>query len=264
MPCPYTLGFMLTEALKNRYLIATGVLFPVALMLILLVSGHENLSLPWMQSGTSTDPSGSDAIAQMREILANERRQLAQSEREQSTLRADVIRQRKLLQEGQLAKDQVQQTEQLFVAALKRVHEMRYTVTETDIAITEAILGEKVLRMPALPIGGFSQTAELARFNGPFKWSIAEAPRVEKFFSQTFGRRLPITALGQSDTHNRLRVDHRDSMDVGLHPDSGEGRTLVAYLRQSGIPFLAFRSVIPGAATGPHIHIGRPSRRLAK
>ncbi|MGZ8442850.1 MAG: hypothetical protein ACXWXZ_05580, partial [Candidatus Binatia bacterium] len=150
-----------------------------------------------------------------------------------------------------------------FVAALKRVHEMRYTVTETDIAITEAVLGEKVLRMPALPIGGFSQTAELTRFNGPFKWSIAEAPRVEKFFSQTFGRRLPITALGQSDTHNRLRFDHRDSMDIGLHPDSGEGRALVGFLRKSGIPFVAFRSAIPGAATGPHIHIGRPSGRLA-
>ena len=255
---------MLAVVFKNRYLIAAAMLFPIALMSILFLGGHENLRLLWIQSSISDDPPGFDAIAQMREVLAKERRQLGQSEREQSTLRAEVIRQRKLLQEGQLAKEQVQQTEQLFVAALKRVHEMRYTVTETDIAITEAILGEKVLRMPALPIGGFSQTAELTRFNGPFKWSIAEAPKVEKFFSQTFGRRLPITALGQSDTHNRLRVDHRDSMDVGLHPDSGEGRTLVAYLRKSGIPFLAFRSVIPGAATGPHIHIGRPSRRLAK
>ena len=87
----------------------------------------------------------------MKESLAKEQRQLGQFEREQSTLRAEVIRQRKLLQEGQLSKEQVKQTELLFVAALKRVHEMRYTVTETDIAITEAVLGEKVLRMPSLP-----------------------------------------------------------------------------------------------------------------
>ncbi|MGZ8464742.1 MAG: hypothetical protein ACXWXT_04305, partial [Candidatus Binatia bacterium] len=73
-----------------------------------------------------------------------------------------------------------------------------------------------------------------------------------------------ITALGQSDTHNRLRFDHRDSMDIGLHPDSGEGRALAGFLRKSGIPFVAFRSAIPGAATGPHIHIGRPSGRLAR
>jgi len=255
---------MLDEVLKNRYLIAGAALFPAVLMLIFLSSGRESFRLPWIKGSAAVEPSGSDVVAKMRESLAQDRRQLAQLEREQSTLRAEVIRQRKLLQEGGINKDQVQQTEQAFVAALRGVHAMRYTVTETDIAITEAILGEKVLRMPDLPIGGFSQTAELTRFNGPFKWSIAEAPRVEKFFSQTFGRRLPITARGQSDTHNRLGFDHRDSVDVGLHPDSGEGQALMNYLRKSGIPFLAFRGAIPGTATGPHIHVGRPSSRLAR
>ena len=234
---------MLVEALKKRYLTAGAALFPVALMLILVVSGRENFRLPWMKSNINIDPSGSDAIAQMREFLATERRQLGQFEREQATLRAEVIRQRKALQDGQLSKEQVKRTEQLFVAALKRVHEMRNTVTETDIAITETVLGEKVLRMPALPIGGFSQTAELTRFNGPFKWSIAEAPRVEKFFSQTFGRRLPITALGQSDIHTRLRFDHRDSMDIGLHPDSGRvGHWSVIYAMPA-FPFSLFAAL---------------------
>ena len=255
---------MLAEVLKNRYLIAGAALFPVAIMLIFLASNRENIRLPWGTSSATLELSSSETLAKMRESLAQDRRQLAQLEREQSTLRTEVIRQRKLLQEGGIAKEQVQQTEQAFVAELKRVHAMRDTVTETDIAITEAILGEKVLRMPALPIGGFSQTAELTRFNGPFKWSLAEAPRVEKFFSQTFGRRLPVTALGQSETHNRLGFDHRDSVDIGLHPDSREGQALINYLRKSGIPFLAFRGAVPGAATGPHIHVGRPSGRLTR
>jgi len=253
---------MLAEVLKNRYLLAGTALMPVVLVAILFVSTGGNLRLPWMMHGVGTEPAGAESLAQMREFLAKDRRVLAQLERDQSTLRAEVIGQRKLLREGQLAKEQVHRTEQLFVAALKRVHEMRYRVTETDIAITEAVLGEKVLRMPVLPIGGFSETAELTRFNGPFKWSLREAPRVEKFFSQTFGRRLPVTAMGQSETHNRLRFDHRDSMDVGLHPNSDEGKALVDYLRKSGIPFLAFRGAVPGVATGPHIHIGRPSGRL--
>ena len=255
---------MLAEVLKNRYLIGGAALFPVAVMLILFASSRENIRLPWWKSSATMELSSSESVAKMRESLAQDRRRLAQLEREQSTLRAEVIRQRKLLQEGGIAKKQVQQTEQAFVAALKRVHAMRDTVTETDIAITEAILGEKVLRMPALPIGGYSQTTELTRFNGPFKWSIAEAPRVKKFFSETFGRHLPITALGQSDTHNRLGFDHRDSVDVGLHPDSGEGQALINYLRKSGIPFLAFRGAVPGTATGPHIHIGRPSGRFTR
>ena len=255
---------MLAEVLKNRYLIAVAALFPVAIMLIFLASSRENIRLAWGKSSAPLEPSSSETLAKMRESLAQDRRQLAQLETEQSALRAEVIRQRRLLQEGGIAKEQVQLIEQAFVAALKRVHAMRDTVTETDIAITEAILGEKVLRMPALPIGGFSQTAELTRFNGPFKWSIAEAPRVERFFSQTFGRRLPVTALGQSATHNRLGFDHRDSIDIGLHPDSGEGQALINYLRKSGIPFLAFRGAVPGTATGPHIHVGRPSGRLAQ
>ena len=253
---------MLAEVFKNRYIIASAAFFPFAVMVILLAGGRENFRLPWLKGSVNRELSGADTIALMRESLAQNRRELAQFEREQSTLRAEVIRQRKLLQESAITKEQVQKTEQAFVVALKRVHAMRYTVTETDIAITEAILGEKVLRMPALPIGGFSQTAGLTRFNGPAKWSIAQAPTVEKFFSQSFGRRLPITALGQSDTHNRLGFDHRGSMDVGVHPDSSEGQALVNYLRKSGIPFLAFRTAVPGSATGPHIHIGPPSGRL--
>ena len=253
---------MLAEVFKHRYLIAGVAFLPVAVMLTLFVSGRENIRLPWIKGNIRAEPSGADSIAKMKDSLAQDRRQLAELERVQSTLRAEVIRQRKLLRDSEIAKEQLQQTEQAFVAALKRVHAMRYTVTETDIAITEAILGEKVLRMPVLPIGGFSQTAELARFNGPVKWSIAEAPKVEKFFSESFGRRLPITALGQSSTHNRLGFDHRDSMDIGLHPDSGEGQAVIKYLRKSGVPFLAFRTAVPGAATGPHIHVGRPSGRL--
>jgi len=33
------------------------------------------------------------------------------------------------------------------------------------------------------------------------------------------------------------------------------------FLQRNAIPFLAFRGAIPGTATGPHIHIGRPSHR---
>jgi hypothetical protein len=204
------------------------------------------------------------AVEDLQKSLAEDRRLLLVYEKDQSTLRAEVIRLRKSFQDGQIGKDRVVEAEQSFVAALKQVHELRYKVTEADIAITEAILGEKVLRLPVLAVGGFTQTAELTRFNGSFKWSIKEAPRIEKFFAQTFGRRLPVTAMGQSQTHNLLGFDHRDSIDVGIHPDSDEGRTLINYLRSSNIPFLAFRQAVPGTATGPHVHIGRPSVRVAR
>lgn len=95
----------------------------------------------------------------------------------------------------------------------------------------------------------------------PGKWSIADAERVEKFFISKFKRPLPLTAFGQSDLHTRWGLDHRNGMDVGLHPDSVEGRVLIEFLRAESIPFLVFRGPVPGVATGPHIHIGNRSSR---
>ena len=85
---------------------------------------------------------------------------------------------------------------------------------------------------------------------------------VQQFFSKTFGRALPTSTIGQSATHNRMGWDHRHAVDVGLHPDSNEGRALIAYLQNSGIPFIAFRKAVTGSSTGAHIHIGRPSPSL--
>ena len=251
---------MFAEVVKFRLPLIAATVPPLLVVLFFAFNGLNRRASVGVNDHSAT---ATVSVEQMKESLARDRQLLADYEKAQSALRSEVIRQRKSLESGQASKEQVIELEKSFIAALKRVHEMRYSVTETQIAITEAVLGEKVLRMPVLPVGGFSETAELLRFNGGFKWSIREAPRVEKYFSQTFGRNLPITARGQSDTHNRLGFDHRDSMDVGLHPDSSEGKSLIEYLRKSGIPFLAFRQAVPGAATGPHIHIGNPSNRLS-
>jgi len=93
------------------------------------------------------------------------------------------------------------------------------------------------------------------------KWTLAEATKVEQFFVSKFKRPLPTTAFGQSDLHTRWGLDHRNGMDVGLHPDSVEGRALIEFLRAESIPFLVFRGPVPGVATGPHIHIGNRSSR---
>ena len=96
----------------------------------------------------------------------------------------------------------------------------------------------------------------------PPNWSLSDAARVESFYRKRFGRPLPVTAYGQSELHTRWGYDHRRAMDVGLHPDSAEGRALIAFLSREGIPFLGFRTAIPGVASAPHIHVGSPSRRL--
>jgi len=99
------------------------------------------------------------------------------------------------------------------------------------------------------------------RYNGTSGWGLNEAWKIQRFFSDTFKRELPIAVFGQGAIHDRWRLDHRNAMDIQLHPDGPEGRALLEFLQKNGIPYSAFRSAIPGTATGPHIHIGRPSHR---
>lgn len=104
-------------------------------------------------------------------------------------------------------------------------------------------------------------TVAMIRYNGAANWGLSDAFKVQRFFQDTFKRPLPVAVFGQGAIHDRWRLDHHNAMDVSLYPDSPEGQALLGYLRANGIPFLAFRQAIPGTATGPHIHIGRPSHR---
>jgi hypothetical protein len=117
---------------------------------------------------------------------------------------------------------------------------------------------ERVVRVehPKPPADESSAASE-----GTRKWRLSDAAKVEEFFVSKFKRPLPLSAFGQSDLHTRWGLDHRNGMDVGLHPDSVEGRALVEFLRAESIPFLVFRGPVPGVATGPHIHIGNRSPR---
>src|SRR5207249_10594508 len=100
-----------------------------------------------------------------------------------------------------------------------RMDEAKRWIAETDIAITEASMRDVLLGLPAMAPGGYSESGTLIRFNGPASWSLADVAQIEKFFYQTFGHVLPITAFGQTSTHDRLRFDHRYVMDVRLHPE---------------------------------------------
>lgn len=104
---------------------------------------------------------------------------------------------------------------------------------------------------------------ESAPVEGTGKWKLADAAKVQDFFLARFKKPLPVSAFGQSDLHTRWGWDHRNGMDVGVHPDSAEGRALIEFLRHESIPFLAFRGPVPGVATGPHIHIGNRSPRIS-
>jgi hypothetical protein len=203
----------------------------------------------------------SDVIQKIKETRAGAEKLLTLHESERQRALERYEQQRDLYYQGLIARNDVLKAEDALAQAIVRINEDKRWLAETDMVITEATMRDELLRLPGLAVGGYSETAALLRFNGGALWSLAVAPKIEKFYFETFGRPLPISALGQTPTHDRLHFDHRNAMDVALHPDSAEGRSLLNYLRQAGIPFIAFRNAVPGAATGAHIHIGKPSSR---
>ena len=122
---------------------------------------------------------------------------------------------------------------------------------------------ERVVRIERPKPPAEEKTAEDAVVEGAGRWKLSDAGKVEEFFVAKFKKPLPLSAFGQSDLHTRWGWDHRNGMDIGLHPDSTEGRALIQFLRAESIPFLAFRGAVPGVATGPHIHIGNRSPRIS-
>ena len=171
----------------------------------------------------------------------------------------------KLLAEGLIAKTQVQENEHALAAAQAKVTETQRQMIGADNQIAGALLeadaDAQIAKNLSLAKQRLVRTSSFIRFTGGPGWNIGEAYKIQRFFSETFRKELPIAVFGQGAIHNRWRLDHRNAMDISLHPDSAEGQGLLNFLQRNGIPYLAFRGAIPGTATGPHIHIGKPSHR---
>lgn len=172
---------------------------------------------------------------------------------------------KELFKEGLISRTQFEESEQavadeqLKIAGVQQ--QMKGAETQISHTLLEMESEKEIAKLRLRPKGGMIQTASFIRYTGAGSWAISQAGTLQTFFQQTFKRPLPIAVFGQGPIHNRWHLDHRNAMDVSLHPDGAEGQALIDFMRRNGIPFSAFRGAIPGVATGPHIHIGRPSNR---
>lgn len=172
---------------------------------------------------------------------------------------------KKLLAEGLIPRTQVEENEHALALAKEKITDINRQMASAEAQIAgvlvETAANEEINKNLRLAKQRLVRTAAFTRYTGAGGWNIGEAYKVQRFFSDTFNKQLPIAVFGQGAIHERWRLDHRNAMDIQLHPDGVEGRALLDFLQKNGIPYLAFRSAIPGTATGPHIHIGRPSHR---
>jgi hypothetical protein len=171
----------------------------------------------------------------------------------------------KLFAAGLIARVDVEQAELAVTNAGLKVSETQQQINAADTQIAQVLVeveGEKqIAKLGPIRRGSLIRTTSFIRYNGVGAWSLSQAGKIEMFFQQAFKRPLPIAVFGQGAIHNQWRLDHHNAMDISLNPDGPEGVALINFLQSNGIPFSAFRTAIPGVATGPHIHIGMPSHR---
>ncbi len=240
-------------------------LFPALLFVLALLPGAAGAQT------TKTTPKNQLAETRSELIAATETyKESAQGvikfqEQEVANATAKMEQLRQLVTDGLVARNELTAAEQEIAALKAKLEATRIQIADSDnliAQIRDAEIAEKAAAKAQAAQGRRLIQPVSMRYNGMAGWALSNISSVQAFFSSTFGKRLPISTLGQSATHNSMRWDHRNSADVGIHPDSAEGRALIEFLKSKGIPFLAFRGAIPGVSTGPHIHIGYPSSRI--
>ena len=218
----------------------------------------------WGQTSNRLEKTAADVIAATLNYRAALERVQAIYERDLAR-RAELAELRQDLFEREvLSRREFEEGQRAQAEAQKHVDETRAAIAGADRMLTEARMAEALARLTPLPRGGYEETPGLARFNGLAAWSLTvDTPRLQQFFLARFGRALPISAFGQTALHDRMGFDHRNALDLAVHPDSPEGRTLMEHLRAQGIPFIAAWGAIPGSTSGAHIHVGQPSPRIS-
>ena len=205
------------------------------------------------------------------EYKSNLEQLLTLYEGEAKRAEAQLVNVKELLAQGLVTRRELATADDAVTRTREKLAEAQAQLKSADVLIAEGLVEaeadespRKVRPSPAgHAVNALVQTTAYIRYGGARAWSLSDAADIKQFFARRFSRALPIGAFGQSALHNRWGYDHRNAMDIGVNPGSNEGQALMQYLRANGIPFLAFYVAVPGVATGPHIHVGLPSHRIA-
>ena len=220
------------------------------------------------EANAPASPQNRVEIFKAAEVYKTSLRQLlAAREAEAAEADANITKLKELYQDGLISRLQFESATQELTEIHHKVEETRKQLAATDALVVESIAETEtgsVTDFEALPRSGtLLKKVAYIRNKGSVDWSVSDVGKIDKFFQARFKRPLPIAAHGQSELHTRWGYDHRNAIDVGVHPDSREGLALMSYLSGQGIPFMAFRRAVPGSATAPHIHIGKSSQKVS-
>ena len=214
------------------------------------------------QATTQLEKLRDDYIKASKDYKASLEKLLPLYEKGLQTAEQKFSQSKELFSQGLISRRELDDSEHAVAQATTKVEEVRKQMTGADTQVAQALIEVQTDKQAGkLPRGGFLKSTSLIRYNGAGPWALSQVGKIDTFFRQKFGRPLPIAVFGQGAIHNQWHLDHRNALDVSVNPNGPEAQPLMDFLRANGIPFSAFRSAIPGVATGPHIHIGLPSHR---
>ena len=257
---------------RNPYPLAARALFLCLTVLILFADIDAQKKRPAVQPRTKQTRPASELEKLRKDYLELTKQYKASLEKllllyQSSVRKAEdrFTKSKELFQQGLISKSELDESGQAVTIAQAKVADVQQQTISANTQIAQTLVEveseKQIARAGRVPKGGLIRTTSFIRFNGGGSWSLAQAGKIESFFQEKFKRPLPIAVFGQGPIHNQWRLDHHNAMDVSVYPDTIEGQALIDFLRANGIPFSAFRTAIPGIATGPHIHIGLPSHR---
>jgi len=178
---------------------------------------------------------------------------------------ADMIRMRQLASSGVVSRAEAEATDADFSRAQ---NELQLAQTRATLIqqIAESLRIERALASIELQVESHPEWAGslYTKYDGRGVFTAADRDKIAAAFAVRFARSMPVSADGETATHRAMHFDHRGRIDVPVSPDQPEGQWLMHFLQVNQIPYFAFRSAVPGKATGPHIHIGPGSSRLAQ
>jgi len=218
-------------------------------------------TLPELRSQAAR--SRAEQLRAAREYKASLERLLVLRENDLQRALEQLDRTRDLADRGIVARNDVPASERLVADARARLDQTWNEAVIAASLIAKALAYEELASARRLAPGTEQATASLVRYQGRRPWALSLTRALDDYFRRTFNRPLPVSAYGQTPIHDKLGFDHRNAVDLAIHPDSAEGRAVMDWLRQAGLSFIAFRGAVSGAATGAHIHVGEPSQRLA-
>ncbi len=111
-------------------------------------------------------------------------------------------------------------------------------------------------RLAYLPSG---MTGLAEHYEGGSPFGEADLEAMGQAFFKVWGAPMPVSTRGESAVHRAMGFDHTGRFDVALSPSQPQGVWARHYLTAKHVTFFAFRSAVPGKATGAHIHIGPAS-----